>query len=141
MIKKCAVILLVVCTCVILCGCYPKGSTKQATVHLGNSAVHSQEHLSQAANKVLAEFEKRFDGCTLTRLWYDESHSEKAGNGPHWKERYQADEVIVLLGDFHTRDYDANVLKTFSPDTTYTGFGWVVCRYGTEWVIEDGGYA
>lgn len=74
-------------------------------------------------------------------MWYDESHSEKKGNDPHWKEVYQADEVIVLLGDFYTGDYDANVLKALSPNTTYTGFGWIVCRYGTEWVIEGGGYA
>lgn len=58
MIKKCAVILLAIYTCMLLCGCYPKGSTQQATVHLGNSVVHSQAHLSQAANQVLVHFEK-----------------------------------------------------------------------------------
>ena len=90
---------------------------------------------------VVEHFRKHNAGCTLDKLYYDEAHSEKEGNGPHWKETYKADEVIVILGDFRTGDYGPNVLQAFSPNDRHTGFGWVVCRYGTRWKIKTSGYA
>ena len=143
--KRRLLLLLLVVLCLSLCGCKAIGAlygdVSGVVRQVGNPTAHSEEAINAAMDAVIARFRKNSGGCTLEKLWYDEAHSEKEGNGPHWKEQYAADEVVVILGDFRTGNYGPNVLPTFSPNTRYTDFNWVVCRYGNRWEIKTSGYA
>jgi hypothetical protein len=143
--KQILTVLLLAVLCLSLCGCKLAGALRGDVSNVarvvGEPTAHTKAAVNTAMDVVVEHFRKHNAGCTLDKLYYDEAHSEKEGNGPHWKETYKADEVIVILGDFRTGDYGPNVLQAFSPNDRHTGFGWVVCRYGTRWKIKASGYA
>ena len=101
------------------------------------SEIYSQEDISLAISTITKEFKVGWSGCTLTEIYYagDDVSAEYQG----WADRYDADEVIVLLSSFDT-DYPAGN-SGLNSDFTYKDWNWILVRTsGGEWKHVDHGY-
>lgn len=119
------------------------GSNENAETDLGGSDRFSQQELEAAAECVRNKLSE-FDGCTLTKLWYDEVESDSVieiylnnGNGSENGATYE--NTIVLFSDFTTNESAAD---GFEPNSSYSGWSWTLIRddKSGKWRADDWGY-
>lgn len=138
--KKTGVFVLILVLVIALSiGSYFYGSVRGKTLLAWQTITFPEDHswasVQQAMRVVKKDFRQNYAGCTLTKLWYDEEKTEKTTVPT------DADEIIVLSGNFRVGNYSTKVLQAFSPNSHRSGYSWIVCRYGNEWVITSRGYA
>lgn len=114
-----------------------RGDTKHVTEKIGDSELYTAKEIEDAMTAVKKEFQKSFQDCTLTKLWYDENICKLEQED--WKTQYHADEAIVILSDFEVgRSGGDGSLKTGS---AYKNWEWILVRdAGGEWEIKTWGY-
>jgi hypothetical protein len=139
--KRIFAIILALALCGFLAAC---GNTKDVKVTLGDSARFTQKELQAAADYVLAQFRKGYDGCTLKRVYYDEAKSIKLA--AHYIDQPQydiygkaPDDIIVLFSDFRTD----GTISSFEPNANYDGWTFYLIRdgKGQPWKEYSHGYA
>lgn len=125
-----AIMALSLCLALSACG---GGDASGVARDVGTSELFTEEEINAAMDCVIEQFEKNFDSCTMTKLWYDEEHAKG------WTEQYEEGTVIVLLSSF---DVDASGEKNgFSANSTVTGWSWILVRQGDGWVLDGWGEA
>ena len=124
---------LLLCLLLTACG----GGRVKAMPVIGPSELYTEAEIEDAMEIVLRYFENEFDGCTLTRLEYDEERVREEMVG--WAEQYDAGQAIVLLSDF---DVDASGGDgSLNPNDTYRNWKWILTRTGNgKWVLQTWGY-
>ena len=124
---------LLLCLLLTACG----GGRVKAMPVIGPSELYTEAEIEDAMEIVLGYFENEFDGCTLTRLEYDEERVREEMVG--WAEQYDAGQAIVLLSDF---DVDASGGDgSLNPNDTYRNWKWILTRTGNgKWVLQTWGY-
>lgn len=110
-----------------------QGKVDKVVLEYGNSKKFSREEIQAAMDCVLKEF-KSFKGCTLQRLYYDESMSNN---------EFGSDNIngIVLLSDFCADvSYSGSV---YEPGEENTEYSWILVRDSkfSKWVLKSCGYA
>ncbi len=97
---------------------------------------YTQEEIEAAIDVITDEFETKWQGCTLTELYY--AGIDISGQHQDWADRNNADDVIVLLSSF---DVSPNADPSLKPNSTYDNWMWILVRTdGGEWVHVDHGY-
>ncbi len=134
--KKLISVIMLILLILSLCAC-SGGKTDDVTVPFVESKIYSQEDISLAISKITKEFETGWRGCTLTEIYY--AGDDVSAEYQDWAERYNADEVIVLLSSFDTDSRAIN--NGFNSDFTYKNWNWILVRTsGGEWKHVDHGY-
>ena len=113
------------------------GNVRHVKPVIGPSELYSDSEILAAMDIAVAQFKREFDGCTLTRLEYDEDRvrDEQAG----WAEQYGTDEAIVLLSDFDVDGSGGD--GSLNPNDTYRSWKWVLTRSdGGAWTLRTWGY-
>lgn len=101
-----------------------------------SSSHYTKEEIYEAFDVVLSHFEKYFEDCTLTDIWYDEDAVGQFEKD--WAKQYDADEAIVILSNFKT---GSNASSVLNPNSDYPGYNWVLIRNQSgEWEIKTFGY-
>lgn len=125
---------LIVYLCIILVACN-SGKVKNVEVIIGSSEKFSEAEIEEAVTLVKQKF-KDFEGCDLTKLWYDEERSDwyVANIGA------DAENTMVLFSNFKTSKHAIN--GGFNPDSNYTDWMWILKRASkaNKWEIVDWGY-
>ena len=135
MMKKFIAVLLCVVLLFSLSAC--GGKTDDVTVPFVESKIYSQEDISLAISTITKEFETGWRGCTLTEIYY--AGDDVSAEYQDWAERYNADEVIVLLSSFDTDSPAGN--SGLNSDFTYKNWNWILVRTsGGDWKHVDHGY-
>jgi len=130
-------ILLLVVTLIFLTARWCFGNTAFAQRQIGKSEQFSREEIQDAMDMVENTFARKFSGCTLLQLTYDETYSEKYA--PEWAENYEAQEALVLLSSFTTGP--SSVAGGFNPNDLYTRWQWILTRSdGRVWELRTWGY-
>lgn len=134
--RKLSVILSVVLILAMLCAC-GGGNASQVQMITGESEVFTQREIEDAMEAAMDHFRKEFDGCTMTKIEYDESKIE--ADAIEWAQQYGADEAIVLYSSF---DVDASGGDgSLNPNSTYNNWQWILTRdEGGKWVLRTWGY-
>ena len=133
--KKISLILTVMLCLVLLTAC--GGGRVQAMPVIGPSELYTGAEIEDAMEIVLGHFKKEFDGCTLTRLEYDEEKVRDEMMG--WAEQYDAGQAIVLLSDFDVGASGGD--GSLNPNDTYRNWKWILTRTGNgKWVLQTWGY-
>ncbi len=127
---------LTVLLCVLLlAGC--GGGKVQTMPAIGPSDLYTGAEIEKAMDIVLGYFQKEFDGCTLTRLEYDEAAVRE--ELPGWAAQYDDAQAIVLLSDFYVSPNGGD--GSLNTDETYRNWKWVLTRTGNgNWVLQTWGY-
>ena len=110
------------------------GNTDHFITEISDSNKLSRAEVEAAVLPVLEQF-KAYEGCTLTRIWYDESTAYDL-----WPSYEDDPNAIVLYGDFTT---DANTGDSgFNSNYSYKKWSWLLLRDGLKspWIIKDCGY-
>lgn len=121
----------------LLTGCGKGGNASQVQVITGESQLFTEREIENAMEEAMNYFRKEFDGCTMTKIEYNE---EKSGaSAEEWARQYGADEGIVLYSSF---DVDASGGDgSLNPNSTYNNWQWVLTRNaGENWVLRTWGY-
>ena len=113
------------------------GDASQVQLITGKSELFTQREIENAMETAMNHFRKEFDGCTMTKIEYDEEKSRAAAL--EWARQYGADEAIVIYSTF---DVDASGGDgSFTPNSTYSNWKWVLTRSGGgNWVLRTWGY-
>ena len=127
---------LTVLLCVLLlAGC--GGGKVQTMPAIGPSDLYTGAEIEKAMDIVLGYFQKEFDGCTLTRLEYDEAAVRE--ELPGWAAQYDDAQAIVLLSDFYVSPNGGD--GSLNTDETYRNWKWVLTRTGNgNWKLQTWGY-
>lgn len=122
--------------CSLLCGC-GGGAASEVQVITGESEVFTEREIENAMEAAMNHFRKEFDGCTMTKIEYDEKKTSEAA--VEWAQQYGADEAIVLYSSF---DVDASGGDgSLNPNSTYNNWQWILTRNeGEKWVLRTWGY-
>ncbi|MFL0269058.1 DUF4829 domain-containing protein [Candidatus Clostridium radicumherbarum] len=120
------------------------GKTNNAELSIGKSDKFSEQEINDAVNCVKKKF-KGFNGCNLTKLWYDEERSNiliggYLSNGRGSVNGVKSENVIVLMSNF---DVDSSgVDKGFNPNSSYSNWNWILIRNNktSNWKVDDWGY-
>lgn len=120
----------------LLTGC-GGGNVSQVQTVVGESEIFTQREIEDAMEVAMNYFSKEFDGCTMTKIQYDEEKSGPAAM--EWAQQYGAEEGIVLYSSF---DVDASGGDgSLNPNSTYNNWQWVLTREkGGNWVLRTWGY-
>lgn len=127
-----------------LAACKQAGKTNNVVVNIGESAKFSEKEINSAVNCVKKKFVD-FEGCNLTRLWYDEEKSnqfieEYLKNGRGSVNGVKSENVIILLSIF---DVDSSGSDgSLNPNSTYSNWNWILIRDSKtgNWQVDDWGY-
>ena len=121
----------------VLTGCGRGGNASQVQVRTGESVIFTESEIEDAMEVAMNHFRREFDGCTMTKIEYNEGWSQTAA--AEWAQTYGADQGIVLYSSF---DVDASGGDgSFSPNSTYSNWQWVLTRNeGENWVLRTWGY-
>lgn len=121
----------------LLTGCGRGGNASEVQVITGESEIYTQREIENAMETAMDYFRKEFDGCTMTKIEYNEGKS--GGAAEEWARQYGADEGIVLYSSF---DVDASGGDgSLNPNSTYNNWQWVLTRdRGGKWVLRTWGY-
>lgn len=135
-VALCAILLL--CTMLSSCASKPNpGTTGNAKLEIGESSVFTESEIRTAMDCVLVKFQD-FEGCNLTRLWYDEERSDD------FFYHNSGVNQIMLLSDFTTDSTHGYWYSDsgFEPNSTYTDWQWSLTRDNPEgeWKVKDWGY-
>lgn len=135
--QKLAGILSVITVIAVLLSACGGGNASQVQVITGESEIFTQREIESAMEVAMDHFRKKFDGCTMTKIEYDESRSQAAAL--EWAQQYGADEAIVLYSSF---DVDASGGDgSLNPNSTYNNWQWILTRdEGGKWVLRTWGY-
>lgn len=117
--------ILTLCFTLVSCG----GKTEDAKINLAKSEVYSDEDIQSAANLVIEEFEKSFDGCELIELSYEEYPDDTSKPDSNY---------IILFSNFKTGSSTKNGVEPNSDDL----FSWHLTRSNenSNWKIEGYGH-
>jgi len=131
-------------TFLLLTGCQ-NNSRDDVTVSIGQSEKFSSDEINDAVDCVIAKFDADFSGCTLTDLWYDESHSDLEiqsyiENGRGAINGVAEENVIALLSNFDVDESGGD--GSLNPNFTYTDWNWILIRDSKDggWTVDDWGY-
>ncbi|NLK98829.1 MAG: DUF4829 domain-containing protein [Epulopiscium sp.] len=100
--------------------------------------------MNDAVNCVKEKF-KDFEGCSLTKLWYDEEKTNnfiegylRGGRGS--VNGAKAENVIVLLSNFDVDSSGGD--GSLNPNSTYSDWNWILIRdsKASNWQVDDWGY-
>ena len=120
---------------VLLAGC--SGGKIQTMPAIGPSDLYTGAEIEKAMDIVMGYFQKKFDGCTLTRLEYDEAAVRE--ELPGWASQYDDAQAIVLLSDFYVSPNGGD--GSLNTDETYRNWKWVLTRTGNgNWKLQTWGY-
>ena len=113
------------------------GDVSKVRTSFTSTDYHSEDDIKQSMKIVKDFFQKKFKGCTLTDLWYDDAVSLDAEN--EWKQQYNGEEAIILSSNF---DVDASGGDgSLDPNETYTDWQWILVKNSDgEWKLETYGY-
>ena len=115
-------------------------SAPEVVIDLGNSALYSNEELSDAMLAVKCSFAS-FAGCELHAIRYagDKQNNEETLTWLNsFKEGTAYTQAAEFLIDFHT---SADVENGMNPDTEYNDYQWWLARSGDgDWEIVSTGY-
>ena len=118
-----------------LCAC--GGNVKNVETHEVESELYTQEDIDAAIDTIKKEFRENWKGCSLTEIYYAGDELTKAHQD--WTDRYDADEVIVLLSSFDVAIFGAD--KSLNAGDIYDDWNWILVRKdGGEWEHVDHGY-
>lgn len=127
-----------------LVSCKQAGKTNNVAVSIEKSSKFSEEEINDAINCVKQKF-KSFEGCNLTKLWYDEEKSNNIiegylsnGRGP--VNGIKVESVIVLLSNFDVDSSGGD--GSLNPNSTYSNWNWILIRDSKtdKWQVDDWGY-
>jgi hypothetical protein len=143
--KKLLSLVCFVILCFTLTSCASNiGKTTNAVISFGKSSKFSKAELQSAVDCVTSKF-KDFNGCTLTKLWYDEKKSNHMAKeymtiGKGSVNKIKKGNVLVLLSNFNVDSTGAK--NGFNPNSKYTGWNWILIRNKNKgaWRVEDWGY-
>lgn len=120
----------------LLTGCGGGNVSRVHTV-VGESEIFTQGEIEEAMEAAMDYFRKEFDGCTMTKITYDEAKGRKAAM--EWAKQYGADEAIVLYSSFDVGASGGD--GSLNPNSTYNNWQWVLTRDSDgEWVLRTWGY-
>lgn len=118
--------------------------TSNVEVNIGESVKFGEEEINDAINCVKKKF-KDFEGCNLTKLWYDEEKSNNfiegyLKNGKGSVNDIKAENVIVLLSDFYVDSSGGD--GSLNPNSTYSNWNWILIKNSKtgNWEVDDWGY-
>lgn len=122
--------------CLLLAGC-GGGDASQVQLITGESQYYTEKEIEGAMEVAMNHFRKEFDGCTMTKIEYNEPQTHAAAM--EWARTYGAEEGIVLYSSF---DVDASGGDgSLYPNSTYSNWQWVLTRNkGGNWVLRTWGY-
>jgi len=105
---------------------------KNVKVDLGSSERFSEAERQAAVDFVMKQFKTGYEGCTLKRIYYDETESLRLAKSYIDEPQYpiygmDPNDIIVLFSDFHT---PAELSGGFTPDEDYNGWSWYLIRDG-----------
>ena len=131
------VICLISLLALVLSGCGGGGNASQVQVITRDSLLFTEGEIEDAMEVAMNHFRGEFDGCTMTKIEYNESKSQDAQT--EWDQTYGADQGIVLYSSF---DVDASGGDgSLNPNSTYNNWQWVLTRNeGENWVLRTWGY-
>lgn len=133
--KNALMIVLLLCALMLTaCG---GGNIRHVMPTIGPSDLYDGSEIEEAMDIVLDHFQKEFDGCTLTRLEYDEAAVREELMG--WAAQYNEGQAIVLLSDFDVAPFGAS--ESLNANDTYRNWKWILTRSGAgEWTLRTWGY-
>lgn len=132
-------LIFIIALSMFLCSC--GGNIKNVQINVTESSLYSSDEISDATDVVLnlKYFKENFDGCTMTRLEYDEQETLRQRKGGT-AEYYVSDEIIVFVSDFDVDNSGGD--GSFLPNSTERGWKWILARDDNEkWILENYGYA
>ncbi len=134
--KKTLTVIFCVLMLFSLCSCNG-GRTDGVKTPFVESEVYLHEDISLAVSTITEEFKRGWNGCTLTEIYY--AGDDIIAEYQDWADRYNADEVIVLISSFDTDSPAGN--SGLNSDFTYQNWNWILVRTaGEEWEHVDHGY-
>ena len=120
----------------LLAGC-GGGDASQVQTVVGESETFTQREIEDAMEAAMNYFQKEFDGCTMTKIEYNEEKSGAAAL--EWAQQYGADACIVLYSSFNVDASGGD--GSLNPNSTYNNWQWVLTRNkGGNWVLRTWGY-
>ena len=113
------------------------GNASQVQVTTGESVLFTQREIENAMEVAMNHFRREFDGCTMTKIEYNEEKSAPAA--AEWAQRYGAEEAIILYSSFEVGASGGD--GSLNPNSTYNNWQWILTRdAGGEWVLRTWGY-
>lgn len=101
------------------------------------SELYTKNDIDSAIEQIKREFASGWRGCELLEIYY--AGDDVSAEYQEWAERYNADEVIVLLSSFETDSPAGN--SGLNSDFTYKNWNWILVRSsGGNWKHVDHGY-
>ena len=134
----CIVLCILLGGALIVCAAVGFGSNvRNAETHDVPSELYTQEDIDSAIEQIKSEFALGWRGCELLEIYY--AGDDVSAEYQDWAERYNADEVIVLLSSFETDSPAGN--SGLNSDFTYKNWNWILVRSsGGNWKHVDHGY-
>jgi len=121
-----------------------RGNVQNVEYSIGTSKKYTQKQLQSAVSTVKSTFERDFPGCTLNRLSYIESDSDRitqartSGCLPEVEQSAKNGSRVIIFSDFDT-DADVGSLGLNS-SCQYTSYQWLLAFNGSGWDILSRGY-
>lgn len=137
--KKLLVFFLCLAMTLALCAC--GGNVKNVQINAVESAIYSEKDISAAVRVIIKEFDRSWNGCTLTSISYagDERTRYESEYYLNTLKIYEADELIVLTSSFDVDETGGD--GSLNPNSTYDGWSWILVRNtGGRWKHVDHGY-
>ena len=122
-------------------GCGENGGTEKSAetqnAQFEQSQIYSEEDIESAVQVISDYFDKEFEGCTLTELYYPgDSYADEFNE---FAEIYGADEAIILMSSFDVGSSGGD--GSLNPNSTYNDWNWILVRSGGgKWEHVDHGY-
>jgi len=139
--NKTLILLCLIVVIISLSSC--SGNVQNAEIHIGSSSIFSEDEINAAVTAVLNKF-KDFTGCTLLKLWYDESESNNhvqsyMNYGRGSQNGVEQTNVIVLFSNFYA---GSTACPSLNRNSTITNWSWILTRESAacEWTVDDWGY-
>ncbi len=135
-LSLCLVGVLLIAVCFFVCDNIA-GNVSNVEVTMDKSVAYSESEIKSAMKIVKNYFSKEFEGCTLTKLYYDDEYS--TARYYEWAKQYEEDEAIVLLSSFDVDKTGGD--GSLNPGSTYENWNWILTRSnGGEWTLRTWGY-
>ena len=130
-----AMLLVMVCLMsLVACG---GGDVSTVGIKDFTSEIYTHKEIESAIDEILRYFKKNFEGCTLKEITY--AGDEWTKRDASYAERYDADDVIVLISTFDVEESGGD--GSLNPNSTYTRWMWILVRDGHgRWKHVDHGY-
>lgn len=128
---------LLICSVFILvlwaCG----GNVRNVNIKEVDSDLYSTDDIHSAIDVITDDFDREWNGRTLKQIYY--AGDEVTKEYQEWTERYDKDEVIVLLSSFYVNSSGGD--GSLNPNSTYNDWNWILVRDSEgNWQHVDHGY-